>query len=313
LKARLLSRAMLDGVTPRGAKRQLIALMIVSGEDTPRTACSAVGFATGAGAFGWAWRCVLLVKVGRDTNCNFVIDSPSVSGAHCQIRFFANRFEVTDLRSSNGTFVGVERTRVQFPTTVFPGQPLFLGTMEISPTEVAKRMGLQWPTDAPDAAPARPSGSDAATAFKLGRFSYAGFWKRFAASLLDSLVLLLLNAAIPSQSLQYDGDGSMEEVFRILFSPQGFQAMVVSAVLRWLYFSVLESSSQQGTFGKMALGLKVTDMNGNRIGFAVATGRYFGKFISTIICCAGYIMAAFTEKKQTLHDLMAGTLVLEKR
>ena len=90
-----------------------------------------------------------MITVGRDASCNFVIDSPRVSGSHCQIRFFADRFEVTDLGSSNGTFVGAERTRVQAPTTVFPGQPLFLGTMEISPSEVAGRMGLQWPAAAP--------------------------------------------------------------------------------------------------------------------------------------------------------------------
>ena len=91
----------------------------------------------------------MLITIGRDASCNFVIDSPRVSGSHCQIRFFADRFEVTDLGSSNGTFVGAERTRVQAPTTVFPGQPLFLGTMEISPSEVAGRMGLQWPAAAP--------------------------------------------------------------------------------------------------------------------------------------------------------------------
>jgi len=105
-----------------------------------------------------------LITVGRDASCNFVIDSPRVSGSHCQIRFFADRFEVTDLGSSNGTFVGVERTRVQAPTTVFPGQPLFLGTMEISPSEVAGRMGLQWPAAAPAAAP-----SSAGRAVVVGR------------------------------------------------------------------------------------------------------------------------------------------------
>ena len=100
----------------------------------------------------------MLVTVGRDASCNFVIDSPRVSGSHCQIRFFADRFEVTDLGSSNGTFVGVERTRVQAPTTVFPGQPLFLGTIEVSPTEVAGRFGLQWPAAVAAAAP-RASGA----------------------------------------------------------------------------------------------------------------------------------------------------------
>ena len=100
----------------------------------------------------------MLITIGRDASCNFVIDSPRVSGSHCQIRFMADRFEVTDLGSSNGTFVGVERTRVQAPTTVFPGQPLFLGTIEVSPTEVAGRFGLQWPAAVAAAAP-RASGA----------------------------------------------------------------------------------------------------------------------------------------------------------
>lgn len=100
----------------------------------------------------------MLITIGRDASCSFVIDSPRVSGSHCQIRFMADRFEVTDLGSSNGTFVGVERTRVMAPTTVFPGQPLFLGTIEVSPTEVAGRFGLQWPAAVPAAAP-RASGA----------------------------------------------------------------------------------------------------------------------------------------------------------
>lgn len=87
----------------------------------------------------------MLVTVGRDPSCQFVVDSPRVSGLHCQIRFFADRFEVTDLGSSNGTFVGAARTRVHAPTIVYPGQPLFLGFIEISPREVAAQFGLQWP------------------------------------------------------------------------------------------------------------------------------------------------------------------------
>ncbi|MCI0556277.1 MAG: RDD family protein, partial [Anaerolineae bacterium] len=63
---------------------------------------------------------------------------------------------------------------------------------------------------------------------------------------------------------------------------------------------------------KMALGIVVTDMNGNRISFGRATGRYFGKILSGLIIYIGYIMVAFTEKKQGLHDMMASCLVLNK-
>lgn len=80
----------------------------------------------------------------------------------------------------------------------------------------------------------------------------------------------------------------------------------------WLYFALMESSGQQGTIGKMALGIKVTDMNGNRIGFGRATGRYFGKIISSLTLTIGYIMAGFTQQKQALHDIIAGCLVINK-
>ncbi|MER3416968.1 MAG: hypothetical protein C4297_12250 [Gemmataceae bacterium] len=74
----------------------------------------------------------------------------------------------------------------------------------------------------------------------------------------------------------------------------------------------MESSRTQATLGKMALGITVTDLEGNRIGFGKATGRFFGKIISALIFYIGFVMAAFTEKKQGLHDMMAGCLVVNK-
>jgi len=59
----------------------------------------------------------------------------------------------------------------------------------------------------------------------------------------------------------------------------------------------------------MALSMKVTDLQGNRISFARATGRHFAKYISAMILLIGYIMAGFTERKQALHDMITGTLV----
>ena len=87
---------------------------------------------------------------------------------------------------------------------------------------------------------------------------------------------------------------------------------ILGLFLGWLYFSLMESSPTQGTLGKMALGIKVTDLEGNQVGFGKATGRYFGKIISTLILLMGFIMVAFTEKKQGLHDMMAGCLVVNK-
>ncbi len=80
----------------------------------------------------------------------------------------------------------------------------------------------------------------------------------------------------------------------------------------WLYFALMESSGKCASLGKMALGIKVTDLNGNGISFGTATGRFFGKMISGVILYIGFIMAGFTEKKQALHDIMAGCLVVNK-
>jgi uncharacterized RDD family membrane protein YckC len=87
---------------------------------------------------------------------------------------------------------------------------------------------------------------------------------------------------------------------------------IISAILQWLYFSLMESSVWQATVGKKLLGLTVTDLEGRRISFGRATGRYFAKIISSLILFIGYMMAGFTEKKQALHDMIAGTLVLRK-
>lgn len=90
-------------------------------------------------------------------------------------------------------------------------------------------------------------------------------------------------------------------------------SMIVGAALgfsgSWLYESWMESSSRQATLGKMIFNMKVTDLNGNRISFARASGRHFAKYLSGLILGIGYIMAGFTDRKQALHDMIAGTLV----
>ena len=84
-----------------------------------------------------------------------------------------------------------------------------------------------------------------------------------------------------------------------------------TTILGWLYFALMESSDKQGTLGKMAFNIKVTDLNGNKISFGRATGRTFGKFLSMIILGVGYLMAGWTKRKQALHDMMADCLVIK--
>ena len=137
--------------------------------------------------------------------------------------------------------------------------------------------------------------------------SYAGFWKRFAAAFIDAIITMIGGAVIGFifGIIMVAGGTDDPDVLEGLGNILGF-------FLGWIYYSVMESSPTQGTLGKMALGIKVTDLEGNKVGFGKATGRYFGKIISALILLIGFIMVAFTEKKQGLHDMMAGCLVVNK-
>ncbi len=86
---------------------------------------------------------------------------------------------------------------------------------------------------------------------------------------------------------------------------------VLGIIVVWLYFAKMESGKKQATLGKMAVGIKVVDLKGNRISFKRATGRYFGKFLSAAFVI-GFFMPAFTKYKQALHDMMAGCLIVKK-
>ncbi len=90
-----------------------------------------------------------------------------------------------------------------------------------------------------------------------------------------------------------------------------FVAGLLGVALEWLYFAIMEASTLQASLGKKVCGLRVTDMDGNRLSFARASGRFFGKYVSALTCLAGFIMAGTTQRKQALHDIMASTLVLK--
>ncbi len=138
---------------------------------------------------------------------------------------------------------------------------------------------------------------------------YAGFWLRFAAYLIDSILLGLIFFPLGLGLGLIMGATGNNQNPELMMGLNGGLNMV-SLVVTWLYSSLLESSSWQGTVGKKLIGLRVTDLDGRRISFGRATGRHFGKILSGLICLVGFIMAAFTEKHQALHDQLAGTLVL---
>jgi uncharacterized RDD family membrane protein YckC len=143
--------------------------------------------------------------------------------------------------------------------------------------------------------PPPPPGGPAAPPppFETARAAYGGFWIRVAAALIDGVVLNV--ALIP---------------FYLVLTP--FGGGIVEFAAGWLYPALMECSSRQATLGKMACGLKVTDMEGRRISFGRAAARNLAMFISAIAFCVGFIMVGLTQKKQGLHDVIAGTLVVRE-
>jgi len=139
---------------------------------------------------------------------------------------------------------------------------------------------------------------------------YGGFWIRVIAAIIDTIILRVVVAPV---GLIFGGlglagmmTGLPHTGLALLGGGVTFIAFLFAA---WLYEALMESSSYQATLGKMIFGLKVTDLNGNRISFERATGRYFAKWFSKATLGIGYIMVGLTERKQGLHDLLAGTLV----
>ena len=87
---------------------------------------------------------------------------------------------------------------------------------------------------------------------------------------------------------------------------------VVASIVSWLYFAAQESSGWMATLGKRAMGLAVQGVDGRQLSFSRASIRWAGRWASSLILGLGYVLAAFTDKRQTLHDLIAGTVVIQR-
>jgi uncharacterized RDD family membrane protein YckC len=154
--------------------------------------------------------------------------------------------------------------------------------------------------------------------------AYAGFWLRFLAYIIDNIVLGVIFGVVALVAIAAIGVGYFRAMVEGIRDGGGeFPYQLISAILiaslltlivSWIYHAWMESSQYQATLGKMALGLIVTDMTDQPVTFGRASGRFFAKIITGLIPLGiGYIMAGFTEKKQALHDMIAGCLVLRKR
>lgn len=162
----------------------------------------------------------------------------------------------------------------------------------------------------------------AAPAANLDTAQYGGFWVRFLALLIDAVLLGFIQFLVIAPIMAAIGLGaaSSPEAFDPENGLAAFSAMtgaigliqVVNLLIGLLYFALMESSKNQGTLGKMALGLKVVDSQGMPLSFGKAILRYIGKIVSGAILLIGYLMAAFNPRKQALHDMIAGTFVIKK-
>ena len=143
--------------------------------------------------------------------------------------------------------------------------------------------------------------------------AYAGFWLRFCAAFIDGLIILVPVGGLGM--LLFFALGLDEEVG----NPNSAAPALLDLTIRllallvgWVYFATQESGPHMATFGKRACGIIVTDVNGQQLTFGRASGRYFGKLLSNLTCYIGYIMAGFTQRRQALHDMVAGALVVRR-
>lgn len=153
------------------------------------------------------------------------------------------------------------------------------------------------------------SSSAQETAPSVSEVEYAGFWKRLAAAAIDFAVLLLVGfcLAIIVPILIGPVVGLPDDIYLV--------GAVVAfwLIAPWLYYSLTERSSKQGTPGKTTMDIIVTDTEGKRISFGRATKRYWAKVISLLILLVGFVMIGFTVRKQGLHDILAQCLVVTRK
>ncbi len=144
---------------------------------------------------------------------------------------------------------------------------------------------------------------------------YAGVWKRFFAAVIDQILYSIVYTVWLIILFPQKGLNLRESILDMLQDGQYawflFQHVLFPLIALWLYNTLFECSSMQGTLGKALLGIKVTDRRGDRIGFFKAAIRGLCKVFIIPVSSIGYLLALFTKRRQTLHDIIAGTVVVE--
>lgn len=156
--------------------------------------------------------------------------------------------------------------------------------------------------------PYRPPAARVARETETGEdFAYAGFWVRFGAAVVDAFVL-----GVPA----FLAAGALVAVIGAAADPAllVLTVYVVPILASWLYFAGMESGARSATLGKRAFHLQVLSADRQeRIGFGRASARFFGRYLSMLVLYIGYLMQPFTARRQALHDLVAGTVVVSRK
>lgn len=144
---------------------------------------------------------------------------------------------------------------------------------------------------------------------EVGTFEYGGFWIRFGAYFIDSLILQVITLAI-----QFGG-GALLMTMRE-DSPAGISIAIGMMLLPWLiamaYYTYFHGNPKhQATLGKKLLKLRVVTAEGEDVSYLRAFGRYWAAILSGLLLAIGYIIAAFDEEKRTLHDHICNTRVIK--
>ncbi|MDX3935930.1 RDD family protein [Stenotrophomonas sp.] len=163
-------------------------------------------------------------------------------------------------------------------------------------------------TYSPYTAPAAATGHASSAVVNGQDVVYAGFWKRYAAYFIDYILLTVVTLPL-SMIINVMGASSGNEGVQVALT---LVVMLLSLVISIGYYAGFHASRGGATLGKMAVGIKVVRGNGERISFLRAFCRYLATIVSSLILMIGFIMAAFTERKQALHDMMCDTLVVDK-
>lgn len=134
---------------------------------------------------------------------------------------------------------------------------------------------------------------------------YAGFWIRFAAAMIDSIILMLVFAA-PLTLIYGSGYWMSEELVL------GFWDVLIRYIAP-MFITVWFWTKYLGTPGKMALRLRVVDAHTDQaISTPKAIGRYFAYYVSILPLMLGFIWVGIDKRKQGFHDKLAGTVVVRQ-